>query len=83
MCTKPDGKDKGLCSALSTVGKHTLGELEGASGFNGTISLPHLPPAIKLLIQGRWKSEIKIQAGSEIVAYIRLPANEEWLYIME
>ncbi|KAH7714572.1 parasitic stage specific protein 1 [Aphelenchoides avenae] len=52
-CSHSDAIDKGLCTTLSTVGKHDLGQLEGVSGWNGTIVIPKIPAALKPLIRVR------------------------------
>ncbi|KAH7727429.1 parasitic stage specific protein 1 [Aphelenchoides avenae] len=83
VCSSSNAIENGLCKALSTVGKHDLGQLEGASGLNGTIPVPKIPGALKPLIRGQWKVEVQIKVGDEVVLHVKAPANEEWLYIME
>lgn len=45
------GADDGLCKVFSTVGKHTIGQLEASGIFNGTIALPKVPEALRPLIK--------------------------------
>ncbi|KAH7697898.1 parasitic stage specific protein 1, partial [Aphelenchoides avenae] len=75
-CSHSDAIDKGLCTTLSTVGKHDLGQLEGASGWNGTIVIPKIPAALKPLIRGQWKVEVQIKVEGEVVLHVKIPANE-------
>jgi hypothetical protein len=72
-----------LCNALGTVGVHKLGELEGDAGLNGTIVLPNLSSALKPLLRGQWKLEVFVQVSGQTVAHVKVPSNEDWLYIQE
>uniref|UniRef100_A0AC35FRC1 Uncharacterized protein n=1 Tax=Panagrolaimus sp. PS1159 TaxID=55785 RepID=A0AC35FRC1_9BILA len=70
-----------LCTALGTPGVHSLGEIEGDLGINGTIELPELSSAIKGILKGKWQAELDIQSSGNVVASIKIPTNEKWIDI--
>ncbi|KAI6208201.1 hypothetical protein M3Y96_00090100 [Aphelenchoides besseyi] len=74
---------KALCKTLEIPGLHNLSEIEGDVGSNGTIQLPSPSSALRPLLKGQWAMQIKLQVENEIVMHIKLPSNEDWLYLDE
>ncbi|KAI6196688.1 hypothetical protein M3Y94_01138300 [Aphelenchoides besseyi] len=74
---------KALCKTLEIPGIHNLSEIEGDVGSNGTIVLPNPSSMLKPLLKGQWTMQIKLQVENEIVMHIKLPSNEDWLYLDE
>jgi hypothetical protein len=74
---------EGICKALEQPGVHKLGELEHDLGINGTIPLPSVSKALKPLIRGQWKVEVKLMVGSEMVLHARAPVDTDWLWMEE
>uniref|UniRef100_A0AC34QJE4 Uncharacterized protein n=1 Tax=Panagrolaimus sp. JU765 TaxID=591449 RepID=A0AC34QJE4_9BILA len=72
-----------LCTALGTPGTHSLGEIEGDLGINGTIALPALSSAINGILAGKWKATLNIQSSGQTIASIKVPSNEKWIDINE
>ena len=68
-------------SALGTPGTHSLGEIEGDLGINGTIELPSLSSAIAGILKGRWQATLDIQSAGTTVASIKIPSNEKYIDI--
>ncbi|KAI6184254.1 hypothetical protein M3Y97_00576300 [Aphelenchoides bicaudatus] len=73
----------GLCSTLEIPGIHKLGELEGDVNTNGTILLPKISSALKPLIKGKWQLQVKLQVGNEIALHVKVPSNQDWLWLDE
>ncbi|KAI6242912.1 hypothetical protein M3Y99_00200500 [Aphelenchoides fujianensis] len=69
---------KSICTVLETPGTHQLNELESDVGSNGTITLPSASSALKPLLKGQWKLELKL-----MVMDINLPSNTDWLWLDE
>ncbi|CAD5210904.1 unnamed protein product [Bursaphelenchus okinawaensis] len=74
---------KGLCQLLEKPGTYDLGQLEGSIGLNGTLELPKLPPALKGLIKGEWKVEGRLVIDNKVVAHVKVPAGNGWIYLEE
>lgn len=79
FCEKPSS----LCTAFSTPGTHSLEEIEGALGINGTIELPALSNAINGILKGKWQVTLDIQNNGKTVASIKIPSNEDYIDIGE
>jgi hypothetical protein len=73
------GNATALCTALGTPGVHSLGEIEGDLGINGTISLPTLSPAIQGILKGKWQATLDIQSNGALIASIKIPSNEKYI----
>lgn len=72
-----------LCTALGTPGTHTLGEIEGDLGINGTIPLPSLSSAIMGILKGKWQATLDIHSNGKIVASLIVPSNEKYIDVQE
>ena len=72
-----------LCTALGTPGTHSLGEIEGDLGINGTIELPTLSDAINGILKGKWQATLDIQTKGQTVASIKVPSNEKYIDVGE
>ncbi|CAD5213310.1 unnamed protein product [Bursaphelenchus xylophilus] len=73
----------GLCTLLEKPGTYDLSQLEESIGINGTLALPKLPPALKGIIKGEWKVEGKLLVDNQVVAHIKVPQGNGWIYLEE
>ncbi|CAD5213308.1 unnamed protein product [Bursaphelenchus xylophilus] len=70
-----------LCTLLETPGTYDLAQVEETVGVNGTFVLPQLPSILKGVIKGEWKVEGKLVVNNEVVAHLKIPSGDGWIYL--
>lgn len=72
-----------LCTLLEKAGTYDLSQIEKTLGITATLSLPALPSSFKGIIKGKWEAGVSLVVNGQVVADIKLPSNEKFIYVDE
>uniref|UniRef100_A0A0N5A431 ML domain-containing protein n=1 Tax=Parastrongyloides trichosuri TaxID=131310 RepID=A0A0N5A431_PARTI len=72
-----------LCTLLEQAGSHDLSQIEKTMGITGTLALPSLPSSFKGIMKGKWEVGVSLVSNGVVVADIKLPSNEQFIYVDE
>uniref|UniRef100_A0A0K0EGG8 MD-2-related lipid-recognition domain-containing protein n=1 Tax=Strongyloides stercoralis TaxID=6248 RepID=A0A0K0EGG8_STRER len=81
LCDNP--QESPICQLLEKAGTYDLSKIESTVGITGSIKLPAFPSSFNGIIKGKWEIGVDLVSSGKTVANIKLPSNEQFIYLQE